>query len=758
MANDIQRKYFSSSSLWERWEIKFKLIIGGFLTVAFIIAVVGFYAFSISKQITKSFEGGKKHFRSVTTSATQLSSYVKRAEDHLMLYLALHREINKQKFTKRVASLYEQISILDSQVRNPEARSTLDKIKLSTSEILPLGNALIDSHDRAIEKTGRFDIEKYQETVIKLHNATSATREFAVALADIEIRLKDNIRLTVMAKAKRIQYNILIVIISSVIFALFIGYFLFKMVNNLKKEVAIRRQAEKTLQESEEKYRLLVNTIPSIVYKGYKDWSVDFFDEKIESLTGYNVDEFNSRRIKWIDIIVERDIEAAKKIFIRALKTNKSYVREYRIISKTGDIHWIQERGQIVYDNKGDIEYVNGIIFDISDRKQMQEELLKAKKLETVGILAGGIAHDFNNLLTIIIGNIELAEDDIKPEVGVSECLEEAEKACIQAQALTTQLITFSKGGAPVKEIGSIEDILTTTINSIIANSNVRCDFLISNDLWQVEFDHVQMRHAIKNLIVNAVESMPDGGLIKVRAENCIISSEIAHQVLFVSEGNYVKISIQDHGVGIPEKHLSQIFDPYFSTKNMGIQKGMGLGLSTTYSIINRHNGCISVESRVGIGTIFTLFLPAGKKDIRELPLLERHKPEKTEIRTRRILLMDDEEGIRKLSKQRLNQLGYETELAKDGSQAIDLYKKAMDSGRPFDAVILDLTVKRGMGGKDAVKALLKIDPQVNAIVSNGYSNDPVMTDFRAYGFTGSLAKPNKKEDLIEALKKIIKK
>lgn len=391
-------------------------------------------------------------------------------------------------------------------------------------------------------------------------------------------------------------------------------------------------------------------------------------------------------------------------------------------------------------------------------RKQLEDNLRQSQKMEAMGTLAGGIAHDFNNLLTIIIGNIELAEDDIKPEIGVSECLEEAEKACIQAKALTTQLITFSKGGTPVKEIGSIEDILTTTINSIIANSNVTCDFLISNDLWRVEFDQAQMKHAIKNLIVNAVESMPDGGPIKVRAENCIFSSEIADQVLFVSEGNYVKISIQDHGVGIPEKHLSKIFDPYFSTKDMGTQKGMGLGLSTAYSIINRHNGNINVESQVGVGTTFTLFLPAGKKDIRELPLLERHKPEKTEIRTRRILLMDDEEGIRKLSEQRLNQLGYEAELAKDGSQAVELYKKAMDSGRPFDAVILDLTVKRGMGGKDAVKALLKIDPQVNAIVSSGYSNDPVMTDFRAYGFTGSLIKPNKKEDLIEALKKIIKK
>jgi len=519
-------------------------------------------------------------------------------------------------------------------------------------------------------------------------------------------------------------------------------------------DITERKQAEESLRKSEEKYRLLVKNIPSIVYKGYKDWSIDFFDKKIESLTGYDVDEFNSKRMKWIDIIAEEDLEAAREIFNQALKTDKSYIREYRIISKTGGINWIQERGQIICDNKGEIEYVNGIFFDITERRQMQEELLKAKKLESVGILAGGIAHDFNNLLTIILGNIELAEDDIKPEVGISECLAEAKKASIQAQALTKQLITFSKGGVPVKKIGSIGNLVKETTDYSLSGSNVRCDFLISHDLWPVEFDEGQMKHAIKNMIDNAVESMPDVGKLHVRAENFNITAEPSLPLL---EGRYVKISIRDHGVGIPEKHLSQIFDPYFSTKEMGIQKGMGLGLEITYSIINRHDGYITVESEVGVGTTFTLFLPAHEKEIRELKPLKTHKPEKPSIRTGRILVMDDEESIRKLSKRRLSILGYESELAKDGTQAIEMYKKSMDSGQPFDAVILDLTVKGGMGGKDAIKALLEIDPQVKAIVSSGYSNDPAITNFRAYGFTGALPKPNTNKELIAVLKNITK-
>ena len=391
---------------------------------------------------------------------------------------------------------------------------------------------------------------------------------------------------------------------------------------------------------------------------------------------------------------------------------------------------------------------------EIEERKQAEEELLKVKKLESVGILAGGIAHDFNNLLTIILGNIEMAKDDIKPEVGISECLTEAEKASIQAQALTKQLITFSKGGTPIKKIGSIENLVKKTTDYSLSGSNVKYNFLILHDLWPIEFDEDQMKHAINNIIVNAVESMPDEGTVDVRAENFNIT---AKQNLSLLEGKYVKISIRDHGVGIPKEHLSQIFDPYFSTKEMGIQKGMGLGLATTYSIINRHGGHITVESEVGVGTTFTLFLPALEKDIRELKPIEIHEPEKPSIRTGRILVMDDEESIRNLSKQRLGRLGYESELAKNGAQAIEFYKKSMDSRKPFDAVILDLTVKGGMGGKDVIKAILKIDPKVKAIVSSGYSNDPVMTNFKEYGFTGALPKPNTKKELIEALKKIIK-
>ena len=388
----------------------------------------------------------------------------------------------------------------------------------------------------------------------------------------------------------------------------------------------------------------------------------------------------------------------------------------------------------------------------------MEAQFQHAQKMESIGILAGGIAHDFNNLLSIIMGNISMAKDDVKPEYGVIEFLSEAEEACLRSQELTTQLITFSKGGAPVKKTGPIGDLVKETTNLLLRGSNVKSEFLFPDDLWLVKFDEGQMKHAVKNIIDNAVESMLDGGSIDIRTENFEISSETIEKSLPLSEGNYVRISIQDHGVGIPEEHLSKIFDPYFSTKDRGIQKGMRLGLATTYSIINRHDGHITVESEVGVGTTFTIYLPAHEKEVIALEPIEIPKPEKLEIHTGKILLMDDEKSIRKVTKQMLSRLGYDPDFAKDGTEAIELYQEAIESGKPFEAVILDLTIKEGMGGVETMKKLMEIYPQVRAIVSSGYSNDPVMTDFREYGFIGALPKPYTKKDLRNMLNKITEK
>jgi len=469
---------------------------------------------------------------------------------------------------------------------------------------------------------------------------------------------------------------------------------------------------------------------------------------------GWSLDESRDKRIPF----VPEDQKEITGIKIKELYELGKPVRiESRRLTKEGILLDVHISAALTKDSGGKPMGMVVNLSDITKRKTLEGQLQQAQKLESVGILAGGIAHDFNNLLSIIMGNISMTKDDVKPKYGVTDFLNEAETASLKATELANQLITFSKGGAPVKEVRSIENLVKETINLILLESNVKSEFFMSSDLCPVEFDQGQMKHALKNLIINAVESMPDGGSIVVKAVNFNISSETIEKSLPLPEGKYVKISIRDHGAGIPEKHLSKIFDPYFSTKERGIEKGMGLGLATTYSIINRHDGHITVESEVGVGTTFTIYLSAVVEEIVGIEPVKMVEPEKPSIRTGRILVMDDEDSIRNLSKQRLSRLGYESELAKDGVQAIELYKKSMNFGQPFDLVILDLTVKGGMGGKDVIKALLKIDPQVKAIVSSGYSNDPVMTDFRAYGFTGALPKPNTKKELIEALKKIIK-
>ena len=499
------------------------------------------------------------------------------------------------------------------------------------------------------------------------------------------------------------------------------------------------------LRESEEKYRSMMEAMNDEAYICSPDFRVEYMNPAMIRRTGRDATgEPCYSAINALD-------KPCPWCVHDQVQQGNSLVTE--IVSPMDNRHYYVSHSPIFYED-GSISKIT-IYRDITEWKRLEEQLIQVKKLEAIGILSSGIAHDFNNLLSIIVGYIELVKDEITPEAEAFEFLEEAEKASLQAQELTKQLITFSTGGAPVKQTGSIVDLIKETTNLILAGSSVTSEFFMPHDLYPVQVDIGQMNHAIKNIIINAVESMPDSGSIIVKAENYKISSETIENSLPLSEGEYVKISIRDHGIGISGEHLSKIFDPYFSTKEMGTQKGMGLGLAITYSVINKHEGHITVKSEVGVGTTFTLYLRAHEKDVRELKSIEILKPEKPAIRTGRILLMDDEKMIRNIAKQMPKRFGYEAELAKDGVEAIELYKKAMDSGKPFDAVILDLTIKGGMGGKETVKRLMEIDSQVRAIVSSGYSNDPVMTDFRRYGFIGALPKPYTMKDLSEALDKV---
>ncbi len=389
------------------------------------------------------------------------------------------------------------------------------------------------------------------------------------------------------------------------------------------------------------------------------------------------------------------------------------------------------------------------VLRDITESRKLEEEMLRASKLDSVGLLAGGIAHDFNNILTSILGNISFAKTVIKNPDKVVGRLDAAEHAALRARDLTQQLLTFSKGGAPIKKTVHIAQLVRESSNFALTGSSVLAEFLLPKDLWPTDIDEGQIGQVIHNLVLNAQQATPDGGTITVKAENVELAKERGSGRL-LPRGRYIKIGIIDRGAGISGEHIDKIFDPYFTTK----ENGSGLGLATSYSIVKNHGGLITVKSRLGEGSSFTVYLHASAND----PAQDDAGLENQGMDTGRVLVMDDEDILRELMQQVLTHLGYETVQARDGAEAIDLFKKAVDIGMPFDAVILDLTIPGGMGGKDVIKRLIEIDPGVRAIVSSGYSNDPVMADFKKYGFKGVMIKPYKGSELSKALRDVLRR
>ncbi len=392
-----------------------------------------------------------------------------------------------------------------------------------------------------------------------------------------------------------------------------------------------------------------------------------------------------------------------------------------------------------------------GVVFvlrDMTADRQHEKELQHAEKLESLGILAGGISHDFNNILTAVSGNIELAQKHESADSQVQTYLTEAKQACRQATNLTQQLLTFAKGGSPVKRTADLEQLVREAARFASRGSNAKVEYSFPEDLWPVEVDHGQLSQVVNNLILNAVQAMPDGGVIRVSAENMEFAGTEADNKNSLCPGTYVKLAISDTGPGIEPKRLDQIFEPYFTTKH----GGTGMGLASAYSIMHRHGGDLTVDSRLEQGSTFYAYVPAKPGSEVENMTEQRHVVEGEG----RILIMDDDAAIRKLASELLSRCGYTVEEAPDGSEAVIKYKTAMADGRPYDLVVLDLTVPGGMGGVDAFEALRQVDSQVKAIVSSGYNDDPVMAHHQEYGFKAALEKPWDMHELSTTVSNII--
>ncbi len=370
-------------------------------------------------------------------------------------------------------------------------------------------------------------------------------------------------------------------------------------------------------------------------------------------------------------------------------------------------------------------------------RRQHEQQMQHLQRLESLGVLAGGIAHDFNNLLTAIIGNLSLARMEGPASAEYDTLLTEAGKAAMQAQGLTGQLLTFSKGGKPVKAPVDISQIIRDSVSFALRGRSIKCDLTLPADLRPVLADAGQLVQVFNNLVINACQAMPNGGQINIRARNLALAEP---GKLLVRGGEYVEIILQDTGCGIPVENLAKVFDPYFTTK----KTGSGLGLAVVHSVISHHHGAVWVDSKPGAGTTFTLLLPASQKPVPVVASV----PVGAHPSGHRILIMDDEVMICRVLSKMLGKLGYEVETVPDGNAALQLYQQAAAQKRPFDLLIMDLTVPGGMGGKETIQRLKEINPKVRSIVSSGYSDDPILADHQAYGFNGVILKPYSHEQV----------
>ncbi|MCF6188735.1 MAG: ATP-binding protein, partial [Desulfobulbaceae bacterium] len=470
-----------------------------------------------------------------------------------------------------------------------------------------------------------------------------------------------------------------------------------------------------------------------------------FINRVTEQLTGWTEREATGRPVEEVfNIVCENTGNICENPVHKVLELgNIVELTDHTIlIAKDGTRRNIADSGAPIRDRKSTIIGTVLVFRDVTLEKKNEAELLKVKKLESIGVLAGGIAHDFNNILAAILGNINLAAQYIEPESKAGLLLKEAEKASTRAKQLTQQLLTFSRGGEPVKSIESLPELIRESADFVLHGTNIVCKYDIPDNLCPVEVDRGQIGQVIQNLVLNSRHAMPEGGTITISCANV----EDSRQELFqgLQDEKYVRISLGDTGVGIPESMLEKIFDPYFTTK----QEGSGLGLAISHSIIKKHRGFIQAHSMPGQGTTFTFYLPAGNESQSE----QSYEPETISATGGTILIMDDEEMFMDVATRMLEHLGFEVVAAENGEEAIARYRRLMDDGIAVAAIILDLTIPGGMGGKEAVHEIRRINPAAKVIASSGYSTDPVMAKYQDYGFSASVAKPFNLKELNRAI------
>lgn len=508
------------------------------------------------------------------------------------------------------------------------------------------------------------------------------------------------------------------------------------------------RQVEEALAAERERLIVTLRAMAEGVITTDTDGTIKFINEAAERITGWTEGAAVGRAVEDVCPLRNERTQAGVSVPV-AEALNGAQVVELPphtvLVHRQGVVCVVEGRCAPIHDPQGRPSGTVLVLRDITQRARLEAELLRASKLESVGVLAGGIAHDFNNLLTVIMGNLTLAMLDAQVMSAAGKWLEEAERGALRARELTGQLLTFAKGGEPVRQAVSMPEVVREAAAFALHGSSVRCDFPETSDLWPANADQGQIGQVVQNLVLNAVQAMPDGGVVRIGMQNELLDGDA---VRAMAPGRYLRLTIADSGTGIRPEHLGRIFDPYFTTK----QTGNGLGLATVYSIIRKHEGHVEVESELGRGTTFRIWLPAAA----EIQAPPEAEVVVTSAKTGRILFMDDEEAIRDMTCALLARLGFTVTAVSDGEAVVKAYVAAKQVCRPFDVVMLDLTVPGGMGGREAMQELLKFDPQVKGIVSSGYSSDPVMADYQEFGFRARVAKPYRVQDLAKALRSVM--
>ncbi len=534
--------------------------------------------------------------------------------------------------------------------------------------------------------------------------------------------------------------------------ALFLSIGLADRINTMKRDIdqahGVLLKAHRKLDEERELLSVTLKSIDDAVVTIDLKGRIILFNRAAEAITGWDRSDAAGRPLA--EVIILSDEKSGDPITIvpdsidsKIAACEMSY--EPVLVSKDGARKNIAFSRCPLHDRNSRMIGEVLVFRDITERLRTEKEILKASKLESLGAFAGGIAHDFNNILTVIIGNLSLIRLQ-KEGGGVDDqVLSDTEKITERAKGLTQQLLTFSRGGSPIKKATDLRDLLRDTASFIVSGSKTRIHFEIEDGLWGAEIDEGQISQAVNNLVINSIQSMPRGGTVTVSACNLISDGA---SVPGLQPGNFVKISVSDEGAGIPVDLTQKIFDPFFTTK----PEGSGLGLSSTQSIVMKHGGRITVESTPGKGSLFTVYIPSLNRDA---PSVKTRS--KAPIKGKgRVLILDDEEMILKTAANLIRRLGYEADISSDGTETIEKYMAALRRNEPFDAVVMDLTIPGGLGGKETLEQLRELDANVRAIVSSGYSNDPVMSQYRSFGFIDIIEKPYTLTSISEVLHRVI--